>query len=95
MDQYYHNRALRKKMQPKYTPFISPSAHYEPRPGAKKKAEAATLDEFTQAEREVIYKYKIALDKNQRIAFYYATQHKVVDYENQRQIDRRNYNYLS
>jgi hypothetical protein len=62
---------------------------YEPKPGQKKKLQPVTLEEFTPAERAVIHRYKKALDRNSRITHYYETQHKVVNYENTRNYDKK------
>lgn len=55
---------------------------------------AASVDEFTKEELKVIHRYQKALDKNARIASYFATQHKVVDYESQRLYDRTQLKYF-
>ena len=55
---------MRKKQQPKFTPFISPKPSFDGKQSIKKKSDAVTLDEFTPAERAVIHRYKAALDKN-------------------------------
>lgn len=83
------NQELRKKMQPKFTPFVT-QTHYELKSG-KKMPETESKDEFTPAEQAIILRYKQVLKRNERIKIFLGTERKVIDYENTRTLDRKKY----
>ena len=77
-------------MQPKFTPFVT-QTHYELKSG-KKMPEIVSKDEFSPAEHAIILRYMKALSRNKRIAYFLASERKVVDFENTRTLDRKKYN---